>query len=385
MNLDVCVCNPIQATEDSSVQQSETATVQVDLVANKALGDTLRSRLPLPGRTYDLVYFGNQRKLHPSYRDSSFKILPLVTFLILFISFIVLGSCIAVVAVRLLRAKRSRKEVIDSSISSRQSNELQVERNKCPICQSYECQGHTDGVTSFRATLSYATELSDPDLNITERCHHKNSFAHSTAQTNQDDGKTPGPPLPFARRDIRKSVNTESTSTGVVSTSTSTNSTTSSNSSTAERSSAESNHTNLKAGKLPLTFVPTAITASNGHYRGGETVEPASHIPHHTHQIANYLGAPLKQEAKISNSVDPSCATSTAKKTEQKEKEKKTMEGDYVENKTQERNEDRTVKERLKNKLNKILPQFLRDENPRVRFDDRNIWAFEEETRSVIY
>ncbi|RUS90938.1 hypothetical protein EGW08_001335 [Elysia chlorotica] len=383
----------IRATEESDLQHSETATVQVDLVSNTPLGRTPHNSLDIPDRMHSLVLHGDQPLLDRNYRDSTLNIFPFLTFLILFTSFIVFGACVTIVAVRLSRTKRKREEEAreSSSDSFKQTNDLEVEGIKCSICQSHECEGHTDGVTCFRAcapTFSYDTELSEPDLDITERFHHENSFDHSTAQSKRSHQMKPTAlPVPCTRREARKAANTETTSTVVSSTSVSTNS---SNRSTGERRASESKRTSLKAGKIPITFVPTAITARNGHYRSGLFVNRGDSVvsdSQSSHQISsNFLGLSMGKEQNICNKPTSTNATPRVKRNETKEKEKKATDCNNDESKTQQdKTEDRTMRERLRNRLNKILPQFLRDENPRVRFEDKNIWAFEEETHPVIY
>ncbi|GFR89945.1 protocadherin-15 [Elysia marginata] len=197
-------------------------------------------------------------------------------------------------------------------------------------------------------------------------------------------------PVPSARRarEASKTATAETTSNTASSTSISTNST---HRSATERHSLKSNNNNNpELRRLPTPFVPTAISAAGtGYCRSGLFISCGEHADQRydqTHPPPYCPGIARDGEEIVSNDVTSNSTTCKRKGhgIAGQDMDKESKENTHFKN-DQDIHEDRTVKERLKNKLNKILPRFLRDENPKVRFDDKNIWAFQEETQSIIY
>ena len=293
-------------------------------------------------------------------------------------------------SLRLARAKRRQRESNIGTTTPKQPKDGVLRDSKCPICQSYNCAGHADGITCFRAcsaAQTYSSTFSGIDLNQSVRSSRfQNHLTQPTTLSEQSGYRVPSPPLPCARRGLRHNENAESTSNNVSNTSISSKS---SNRSTTETPAREPSFQSPTAIKRPLTYVPTALTASSGYCRGGlfiscgRNVSPKSNSfkRDKTRKTPNHLGDSHSTDSKVDNSSTHSNKPDDVNKNPSDEREQEILESDSSDS-TQG---SMSLRERLKNKLNKMFTHFLRDENPKVRFDDRNISAFQEETRSIIY
>ncbi|GFO22236.1 hypothetical protein PoB_004874100 [Plakobranchus ocellatus] len=393
----------ITATENSSLQNFERATIQIDLLANSAnsLKNTANNEVVHSGRNHILFPHESQQVVETNYqRSSSLNLFPFITFLILFVAFTVVGAIVTYVWIRLSAARKKRKKSNVGKSNSKRVKESEKEASECPLCQSVRCTGHLDGITCFRTCSAKSNDAVLSDKGVNGKIlppHLDNHCTDSTTLTSQEGYRVSKTPMPHARKAVNSGAKNRSMCS---STSSSSSSHRSATGSQPRKTQSKSTST-----RMPPAFVPTAITASNGYCRGGlykgcgGNVElrpnPAMYGKGHDlpcHQGEEKLVLPSEfslREGQVhsspgtDNGGDNTSHNSKSKVSNGKDRKGKVNDKetarreDHSDESDQNNYEGRSLQWRLREKLSTILPPFLRFENQRVRFDDRNIWAFD--------